>query len=46
MTLFEGLLILNLGVSLYLAYKIGGIETDIEILYQGVAQVIEDKEET
>ena len=46
MTLFEGLLILNLGVSLYLAYKVGGIETDIEILYQGVAQVIEDKEET
>ena len=46
MTLFEGLLILNLGVSLYLAYKVGGIETDIEILYQGVAHVIEDKEET
>ena len=45
MTLFEGLLILNLGVSLYLAYKIGAVETDIEILYQGIAQAIgnEDK---
>ena len=45
MTLFEGLLILDLGVSLYLAYKIGGIETDVEILYQGLAQAI-GKEET
>ena len=46
MTIFEGLLILNLGVSLYLAYKIGGIETDVEILYQGVAQVIGDEEKS
>ena len=46
MTIFEGLLILNLGVSLYLAYKIGGIETDIEILYQGIAQVIGDEEKS
>ena len=44
MTIFEGLLILNLGVSLYLAYKIGGIETDVEILYQGIAQVIGNEE--
>ena len=46
MTIFEGLLILNLVVSLYLAYKIGGIETDIEILYQGIAQVIGDEEKS
>ena len=46
MTIFEGLLILNLGVSLYLAYKMGGIETDVEILYQGLAQVIGDEEKS
>ena len=44
MSLFEGLLVANLGVSLYLAYKMGAVETDVEILYQGVAQAIgEDK---
>jgi len=46
MSLFDGLLIANLGVSVYLAYKIGGIETDIEILYQGVAQVIGEEDKT
>ena len=40
MTLFEGVLLLNLGVSLYLAYKIGGVENDIDMLYQGLAQAI------
>lgn len=44
MSLFEGLLVANLGVSVYLAYKMGAVETDVEILYQGVAQAIgEDK---
>jgi hypothetical protein len=46
MSLFEGLLLSNLGVSLYLAYKIGGVETDIEILYQGIAQVIGEEDKT
>jgi len=46
MTLFEGVLLLNLGVSLYLAYKIGGVETDIEILYQGLAQAIGEEGKT
>jgi len=46
MSLFEGILLLNLGVSLYLAYKIGGIETDIEILYQGLAQAIGEEDKT
>ena len=44
MSLFEGLLVANLGVSVYLTYKMGAVETDVEILYQGVAQAIgEDK---
>lgn len=46
MSLFEGILLLNLGVSLYLAYKIGGIETDIEVLYQGLAQAIGEEDKT
>tara|TARA_B110000858_G_C17452667_1_gene314882 strand:- start:116 stop:256 length:141 start_codon:yes stop_codon:yes gene_type:complete len=46
MTLFEGVLLLNLGVSLYLAYKIGGLETDIEMLYQGLAQAIGEENKT
>lgn len=46
MSVFEGILLLNLGVSLYLAYKIGGVETDIEILYQGLAQAIGEEDKT
>ena len=46
MSLFEGILLLNLGVSLYLAYKIGGIETDIELIYQGLAQAIGEEDKT
>jgi len=46
MSLFEGILLLNLGVSLYLAYKMGGVDTDIEILYQGLAQVIGEEDKT
>jgi hypothetical protein len=46
MSLFEGLLVANLGVSVYLAYKMGAAETDIEILYQGIAQVIGEEDKT
>ena len=42
MTLYEGLIILNLVVSLYLVHKLGGLDADIEILYQGVAGVLDD----
>ena len=46
MSLFEGLLAANLGVSVYLAYKMGAVETDIEILYQGIAQVMGEEDKT
>ena len=46
MTLFEGLLIVNLLVSLWLVHKLGKIDTDVEILYQGVARILNDKDKT
>ena len=46
MTLFEGLIIVNLLVSLWLVYKLGKVDTDVEILYQGVAGILDDEDKT
>ena len=46
MTLFEGLIIVNLLVSLWLVHKLGKIDTDVEILYQGVAGILDDEDKT
>ena len=46
MTLFEGLIIVNLLVSLWLVHKLGKVDTDVEILYQGVAGILDDKDKT
>ena len=46
MTLFEGLVIVNLLVSLWLVHKLGKIDTDVEILYQGVAGILDDEDKT
>ena len=45
MTLYEGIIIANIAVSLWLAYKLGQAETAIEILYEGIAHMmlLEDK---
>jgi len=45
-TLFEGLIIVNLLVSLWLVHKLGKIDTDVEILYQGVAGILDDEDKT
>jgi len=45
-TLFEGLIIVNLLVSLWLVYKLGKVDTDVEILYQGVAGILDDEDKT
>ena len=37
MTLFEGLVLANLLVSLFLAYRQGKMQVDIETLYEGLA---------
>ena len=42
MTLFEGLVLTNLVISLLLAYKGGRQQVDIEVLYEGVAITMEE----
>lgn len=46
MNLFEGILLTNLAISLWLIYKITKIDTDVDILYQGVAGILEDQGKT
>jgi hypothetical protein len=46
MTLFEGVVVANLLVSVFLAYKVGKLTADIEILYQGVAGLFDDEDTT
>jgi len=40
-TLFEGIILTNLVISLLLAYKCGKQQTDIETLYEGLAMTME-----
>ena len=42
MTLFEGLMLLNSLVLLWVTYAIGKLKIDIETLYQGLAVVMGD----
>lgn len=42
MTLFEGIVITNLVISLFLAYKCGKQQTDIDTLYEGLAMTMEE----
>ena len=37
MSVYEGLLIASLGVNAWALYRIGKVEKDIEMLYEGVA---------
>ena len=46
MNLFEGILLANLAISLWLTYKLAKIDTDVEVLYQGVAGILEDQGKT
>ena len=41
MTLFEGVALVNLSISLFLAYKLGKVQSDIEVLYEGLALTME-----
>lgn len=42
MTLFEGIVLTNLVVSLLLAYKFGKQQVDIETLYEGLAMTMDE----
>jgi len=42
MTLFEGLLLGNSLVLLWLTYTVGKLKIDVETLYQGLAAVMGD----
>ena len=41
MTLFEGVALVNLFISLALAYKLGKVQNDIDVLYEGLALTME-----
>jgi hypothetical protein len=40
MTLYEGIIIANLIVTGFLAYKYGQLKSEIEVLYEGVAMTM------
>jgi|SaaInlLV_10m_DNA_1039704.scaffolds.fasta_scaffold55081_2 hypothetical protein len=42
MTFYEGIIALNLVVLLWTVYKVGKMDKDIEMLFQGLAAVMED----
>ena len=42
MTLFEGLMLLNSLVLLWITCTVGKLKIDVETLYQGLAAVMED----
>ena len=42
MTLFEGILIFNLIILLFLAYQIGKLKSEVEVVYEGLAAVMLD----
>lgn len=39
--LIEIVLVVNLAISLFVAYKLGTMQGDIEILYEGLAQTMQ-----
>jgi len=41
MTLYEGILLANIGISLWTAYQIGRAKVDIENLYEGVSLALD-----
>ena len=44
MTLFEGLIIASLFVNVFMAYQLGQACKDIEILFQGLGSMLDDKD--
>jgi hypothetical protein len=40
MTLYEGIIIVNLIITAFLAYKYGQLKSEIEVLYEGVAMTM------
>ena len=37
LTIFEGIILVNLLISLWVTYQVGKVKGDIEILYEGLA---------
>lgn len=46
MTLYEGIILSNLFISLWTAYQMGRAKSDIENLYEGVSLAIDASTET
>lgn len=44
MTLYEGIILLNLTILLYTLYTLGKIKTELETVYEGLALVMTDHE--
>lgn len=44
MSLFEGLLLCNLLILAWATYSIGKVKGDIEILYEGLAMTMKEKD--
>ena len=44
MSLFEGLLLCNILISAWVTYSIGKVKGDIEILYEGLAMTMKEKD--
>lgn len=44
MTLFEGIIIFNLVVLLFVVYQVGKLKSEIETVYEGLAVVMTDHE--
>lgn len=41
MTLTDGIILTHLFITLFLAYKVGSLRGDIEVLYEGLAMAME-----
>lgn len=41
MTLTDGIMLAHLFMTLFLAYKVGRLKGDIEVLYEGLAMAME-----
>jgi hypothetical protein len=40
MTLFEGIILANLAISVWLTYKMGTVEKELDTIYEGLAMTM------
>jgi hypothetical protein len=41
MTLFEGIILANLAISVWLTYKMGTVEKELDTIYEGLAMTMQ-----